>query len=221
MLFTEWCIITYYSSSSSSSINSEINELSEYLHELIWFARKAYIYISFGLIILCAYLYSDLNTLNNKLLLDIKNDHAELKNLICEIKSKNLSTYYADDECSTIIGDDEDDDGTLSVCSSACTLNTTMSDCTYVPGDDDSRDNDFDDWHGFNSVIVSHHYFFSPFRVFRFQKNFLCCREATICANANQSTIQIQIRINSRTRRISLDFSKARNFAIFFRNIVL
>ncbi len=163
MLFTEWCIITYYSSPATSK-NSEINGMSEYIHDLIWFVRKLYIYASFALLALCSYAYNDLNTLNNKLLLDIKNDHIELKNLIYEIKSKNLSMIYNDDDCSTICNgyDDDDDDGTLSLCSTSSTLNTTMSDCTYVPNnaDDDSRLDDFDDWLGMEVSMQNVVFFF-------------------------------------------------------------
>jgi hypothetical protein len=96
--------------------------------------------------------------------LDIKNDHIELKNLIYEIKSKNLSMIYNDDDCSTICNgyDDDDDDGTLSLCSTSSTLNTTMSDCTYVPNnaDDDSRLDDFDDWLGMEVSMQNVVFFF-------------------------------------------------------------
>lgn len=59
------------------------------LYSYIWICRKFYIYLSFLCLCLSAYFYCDYTVFNNKLLLDIKNEHNEIKTLINEIKMTN------------------------------------------------------------------------------------------------------------------------------------
>ena len=145
------------------------------LYSYIWTCRKFYIYLSFLTITVSAYLYCDYNLSNNKLLIEIKNDHNELKSLINEIKANGMvsllptvvtparpltqttAVLAAESLKRRYMLDDEEDDLSFDSRSSFSRNTSTLSLCysnssadsTFVPSefDDDTLTtiNDFDD----------------------------------------------------------------------------
>ena len=95
MLLTEGMVVSM--SKESNDVDSKFDlfglnfDFNYNLYSYIWLCRKFFIYISFLHLIISAYMYCDYNINNNKLLIEIKNDHNELKSLINEMKMNTSS----------------------------------------------------------------------------------------------------------------------------------